>query len=383
MKLPRIQRQLTSILVRSGDLLLNQLPSPTPPEFSNLTAENFYVGVTPSVTPANPTPAFTTLDAGPLAASNYDELVIDPQPQIDVSGNVTTNTRADTYRQLLEAGTPFWFLVRCTGYGVASQQKRDAALALAGRVVASLWADATAFMLSPLLKGFAFLSPDLNVVFPDGTAIDRAFQSTLVQYAWSVFRAATIVTARPADAITLVSPVIQYNPNSGKPLAHPILGTSPQFRDRLLAMYPNVAVAEPNISTIVSQVSSFYAAAGRDSGFPLNLDFGYVAPVDYTQWTPDGVVGVGATAPGADAVLSRIFNFLGALGVDSVGLVSGPTGALVPAPQDFFPPDGSVNTTGGAVVWSSGGTVYVRYVDLARAVVTMRAFSQTFEEHAV
>lgn len=388
MQLSRIDRATKSMLFRVGGLdSLNGL-GVVPPEFEYVDNRNFYVGRSvPS--PASTTPAFTAVDAGALAASAYDELVIDTQPVVTSSGEVSTNggNTPELYRSILISNTPFWFVVRCTGYGQSSLYTRDSALAVAKRVAAALWADANAFMLTPLLRGFAFVSPDLNVVFPDGTAIDRPFQSALVQQAWSTFRAAMVITSRPNDCISLVAPQFAPpvagdpgNPNSGVALPWPILGNSPQFADKIVALYPNVALGNPSLSLVAAQVQSFFSAKARDAGFPLNLSYGYVLPIDWTAWSPDGSVGSAVTGD-ALSRLNRLSRFVAATGVTSFGVQSGPTGVAVPTPQDFLPEDDLVNTSGGCSMWSAAGVTYVSYIgtDGTRVV---RSFTSDFAEVA-
>lgn len=387
MKLPRIQRALKSMLIRVGDLgPVNSLGS-VPPEFEYVANKNAYVGRS-LAEPMGTTPDFTAIDVGAVVASSYDEVVVDTRPVVDSAGRVTTNggSTPELYRSLLSANTPFWFVVRCTGYGQSSLYSRDDALTVAKKIVDALWADANAYTLTPLLKGFAFVSPDLNVVFPDGTAIDRLFQSALVQEAWTCFRAAMFITSRPNDVVTMVAPQFELpedpedpvNPNSGLPLAHPIIGSSPQHEDRIVALYPNLILDYPSISLIATQVQSFFSLRARDSGFPLNLTFGYVLPFDWTKFSPDSVMGVNVSGDG----LSRVKNFvtfLATTGVSYVGLQSGPAGNSVPVPQEFFPEDDTVNSAGGAVVWSAAGKLYVAYPQ-SDGTTRTRVFSDQFEE---
>ena len=386
MQLPRIDRAVKSMLMRVGDLDPVNSLGVSPPEFSYVSNVNSYVGrAQPG--PASPTPAFTAVDAGAVAAANYDEVVIDSRPTVSPAGEVTTNggSTPELYRSLLIANTPFWFVVRCTGYGVSSMFTRDKALAVAIKAIDALWTDANTYTLTPLLKGFAFVGPDLNVVFPDGTAIDRRFQSALVQQCRSHFRAAMFVTSRPNDVISLVAPLFALpedpedpvNPNSGLPLPYPIIGDSPQFNDRIVALYPNVALDDPSMSLVLSQVQSLFSARARDAGFPLNMSYGYVVPIDGTQWSADGIVG---SQVSGDALsrLSRFAGFLAALGVPFVGIQSGPSGDSIPVPQDFLPPDDLFNSSGGAACWSSGAVLHVAYLNDAGRV--HRAFAPDFTE---
>lgn len=387
MKIPRIERTLKSMLVRVGDLGPVNSLGVTPAEFEYVSNKNAYVGrsIAP---PLGETPDFTAIDAGAVVASSYDEIVVDTRPVVDSAGRVTTNggTTPELYRSLLAANTPFWFVVRCVGYGQSSLYSRDDALAVAKKVVNALWADANAYTLTPLLKGFAFVSPDLNVVFPDGTAVDRLFQSALVQEAWTAFRAAMFITSRPNDVVTMVAPQFEtpedpedpVNPNSSLPLAHPIIGSSPQHEDRIVAVYPNVILEYPSISLIATQVQSFFSLRARDSGFPLNLSFGYLLPFDWTKFTPDSIMGVTVTDDGLTRVQNFV-SFLASTGVAYVGLQSGPAGDVVPVPQEFFPEDDCVNSSGGAVVWSAAGKLHVSY-PIADGSRSVRVFSDQFEE---
>jgi hypothetical protein len=322
---------------------------------------------------------------GSVVTSNFDELVIDTQPIVRDDGSYSTNTNVEAYRHIQAAAVPFWLVVRCDGYGKLALQSRDAALAMAQNLTASLWADVNAYMLQNFM-GFAYLQADLNVVFPDGTCIDRTFQNALVQVAHSNFRAAMMVTSRPNDHVTMVAPTIitappqLINTNSGQALSYSLLGSSPVFQDRIMFLYPNPAVNYPNISAIVSQVQSMYTARARDTGFPLNLSFGCVVPVDASGWTPDGLVGL-LSSPAVE-ILKAVFSFLGALGVQYLGIQSGPIGSMVPVPPLFMPDDSAINVSGGSNVWSDDTEVFVSYFDPNGSRV-QRAFDQYFVERLI
>lgn len=381
-----IARSLKTMLVRIGDFSLNRMFA-VPAEFQNLTPTNYLIGTSVPTAPVVPTPDFSHPDLGAVVAANFDDLVIDTQPVVRDDGSYSTNINVEPYRMIQEAGVPFWFVVRCDGYGRQQLQSRDAALNVAIGITASLWADANAYMLLNNLKGFAFLQADLNVVFPDGTVIDRLFQSRLVQAAHDNYRSAMMITARPNDHVTLLAPTIISDPsdlqntNSGKRLAHPILGSSPQYRDRLVFLYPNPAVDYPNISLIVTQVQQMYAMRGRDPGFPLNIEFGCVLPVDATAWSPDGLIGLVANPP-VDDRLAKLFRFLASLGISWVGIQSGPVGSTVPVPSLFMPEDGAVNVSGSSNVWSQDNEVFVSYL-LPDGTRTKRAFDEFFNERLI
>jgi len=380
-----ISRAIKSTLFRIGDMSLNTQAG-VPAEFSNIADVNFLVGYTVPSAPAVPTPSFSHPDTGTIAASNYNELVIDTQPIVQGDGSYSTTTNVETYQDM-----PFWFLIRCDGYNQTTLQTRNAALNLAVSLVSALWADANNYMMLRNLQGFAFMQADLNVVFPDGSCIDRAFQSALVQAAHANFRAAMMITARPNDHVALIGaniPVISPalpNPNSGQPLAYPIIGASPQYRDRIMFLYPNPVLSGglcyPNISTLVTQASSMYSLSNRDTGWPLSIDFGCILPIDATAWTPDGLIGVTAN-PAYDQELSNIMAFLAALGVAYLGIQSGPVGSYVPVPQQFLPADTGVNTSGNANVWSQDAEVFVSYINPDGSRNT-RAFDQFLTERQV
>lgn len=381
-----ITRAIKSSLFRVGDLSLNMLAG-TPPEFGNLVEANFLVGQTQVVQPAIPTPPFTPPDVGSVVTSAYDELIIDIQPVVAADGSYSTTTKVEPFRHIYSAGVPFWFLIRCDGYGQQQLQTRNAALQLATSLVSAMWADANNYMLLHNLKGFAFLQADLNVVFPDGTCIDRTFQSALVQAAHANRRAAMVITSRPNDYVTLIGPTIIApppalpNPNSGQPLPYPIIGACPDYTDRIKFLYPNPIVDYPNISTIVTQASAMYSLQNRDTGWPLSIEFGCVIPIDATVWTPDGIVGLLANPP-ADTKLKNVLAFLAALGVTWLGLQSGPSGSVVPIPSSFMPPDNLVNTSGSANVWSQDSEVFVSYMNTAGTRI-VRAFNPFFVERQV
>jgi hypothetical protein len=369
-------RQVRSVLLHAGDLGLNRLASAAvPTQFAGL--EGVVAAGSSYAPPLSTPPVYVYSDAGVSVSMSFDELIIDPLVTVSSTGQVSSIASHPAYRHAMLAGRPFWLLVRTDGYGCPVAGTRSAALALAQSVVALLWSDSINYLFSRYLAGFAFLEPNLNVYFPDGSVIDRQFQNALVQSCRDVRRGCTFVTTRPSDATTLVGPRLNdlivdghpvVNPNSGKALPHQILGCSPVYRDRLAILYPNAEPVSHNTSVVAGQLASTLVASNRDPGFTPNLDVAYIVPTPETAWVLDHGIGVAPAVSGNGSALQRFMKFLATVGVNTLGVQGG---RAIPAPDYFLPADPDVNTTGSFRIWSDAGFTYVSFQEEGVVVKTV------------
>ena len=371
----------TSILVHAADLSVNRLGSGTPAQFAAL-SDTVAVGSVPD-TAVRTHADWVPPDAGVVVGAGYDELVVDVQPVVKADGSVGSASAAtlSALRQTAMTDRPFWLVVHTDGYGINlvsdayAPTRALVARRLCGVVTQWLWSQCLALQITQRLRGFAYVCPDLNVQFTDGSVIDRPFQNSLVQTCWQLNRSCTIITSRPADTTCLIGPTLSgANANSGAALPHPILGCNQSQRDRVVVLYPNIQNSGHNPSVIAGMMAGLVGNRGRDPGFPLNLDVAFVLPLDVSQYQSDGVVGV------RDAVspdwVSRVCRLVAALGVTVLGTASD---SRVLDAGSYVPDDTLVNTS-GTFRWSSrNGVTTIRYPD-ATGMPVVRYFDAQFVE---
>lgn len=344
----------SSILIHLGDFRTNQADGGVVPSQFAETTDSVSVSSSQIQMPTG-NPAFTHFDATVMQAANYDELIVDvgiTATWTNNAFNASTSSSITDYSQIAATGRPFWLVVRCDGYGLTqAQASATIAINAALSVVTLLWEDMLKFKMTRNFKGFAFLRPDLNIVYKDGSAITRTQQSSLVQAAWNVNRAACFVTSRPYDAITLIAPIMTSNPNSGLALAHPILGCNSAQEDKVVIVYPVVQSSGQNISVVIGQVSATLSPTNRDPGYTPNLEFAYAIPINDSMWTVDGTGGLTGIS-GVEANLAAMANFVAAMGITQIGLFGVDTTALVsPFASGFSSPYG--------LAFDSSGNLYV------------------------
>ena len=394
-----------SLLVNHGPLQVNQTDGgATPAQYSYRSATVSVAYQSPAL-PIDPaassSPAFVDLSAGVLQASAYDEAVFDVQPLVVWNTvpavptiSVTTTNSAQAYADIASCGVPFWLAVNVWGYNRGHlAYNRDLSLQTALDVVGVLYSDLQSRQLLGRFLGFAFLGADLNVMFGDGTVIDRTFQSTLIQQCWGLGVGACMVTARPSDHLSLIAPVIAplppvapsvtptLNPNSGALLAHPLLGCNLAIRDKIVISYPLDQSSAVNGTVVAGQLAALIVPNNRDPGVTPNLDVAYVVPHDDSMWSVDGAGGV--TPSSAPSQAAQVLAFAAAYGVTSLGLLNAASSTDVPAPVQFMPQDALVNATGKRAAWASGGSLFVAYggVDVnGNSITVQRQFSPALVE---
>jgi hypothetical protein len=386
----------TSLLIHIGNLAVNQVDGGTvPPEFvlttDSVSVTTSFVGLGVYPDP----PPFTHFDASVMQAAGYDELIIDPGPVLTwntstLGVNISTLTSYTDYRQAAATNRPFWLLIHLDGYGIAeAYANAEQAMTTALGILQNMYNDMVNLHTLTNFRGFAFLRPDLNVLYTDGSALSRFQQNTLVQTCWNLNVSACFITARPADMLTLIGPTLTTNPNSGIALDNPIIGCNVASTDKIVIIYPNIEDAGQNISVVIGQVSATLTSTNRDPGFAPQIDFAYVVPMSDAFWTADGTGGV--TGVGSiETQLANISNFCAAMGVTGFGLygvTSVPldiTGYNFPSPIVFLPPDANVNVTNSSQVWGRDGNVFVAYANTPGATVptVVRQFSPQFVETA-
>jgi hypothetical protein len=368
----------TSLLVHAGDLQVNLTGAPTPGQFVDLAdtvaAQNTNLPQLVANYGSNyGYEQYVPPDAGVLAASNYDELVVDVRVLIAKDGSVgaLSNITLNSFRQLAMTDRPFWLVVRCDGYRY-QYSTRNSAVVVAQNVVYALYQECKSLILLNRLQGFAFISPDLNVRFSDGTVIDRLFQNQLVQACWDFNTACMFITCRPGDATTIVGPVVTNNVNSGKALPYSILGCNPAHQDRMVILYPTPLEVGHSVPVLTSMLAGTLGTRGRDPGFPLNLSTSIVVPLDERAYASD----LNGGTLGTTGEIAKVLTFAAALGVTSLGVSSN---LYVVDTATIMPEDSLVNTTGAFRVGSLNGITTVRYSDGLGGTVS-RSFDAHFAE---
>ena len=371
-------RAVKSLLYVETPLALNRLTG-TPPDGMLDVGATPRNPATPAPTPSPSHAGFThpELVAGSLAG--YDELIVDLKPVVTAEAmGGSTSRSTEPYRMLQLAGKKFWLVVRGDGYGVSDLRTRNLALQAALAVMASQYNDLLLYQIEHLLAGFAVTNVNLNVVFADGTSVDRAFQNELVGACHGLYsRPAMFLSTRPSDGVTLVGPEVTGAASSKKSLLYPELGRRSEIADVIVALYPEPSPAVPNVSTLIAQVGAFMAAYGINR-VPRALEWGVVLEMQSLGWTADEAGGT-LQSESALARLRNVAAFVAALGVTRIAVQPAPGSNLAVPASAWAPSDDRVNTSRAFTASSQGGYVSVSYA-AAGVPVTRRFDALTLEE---